>query len=96
MPLLTLGVPLTASITDAQDLYYRLVVPPGQGLKISAVFAVAQEAEFDLRYNALPDRSTFDQTYPNVADLKQSLFLPGPQRGSYYILLHGREGAASA
>ena len=31
VPLLTLGVPLTASITDAQDLYYRLSSHPARG-----------------------------------------------------------------
>ena len=96
VPLLTVGTPLTASIVDGQDLYYRMVVPPNESLTISAVFAVAQEAEFDLRYRALPDRSTFDQSYAQVADLQQKLFLPSPQGGSYYILLHGREGAVSA
>ena len=93
VPLLTIGAPITGTITEGQDIYYRLVVPPGQDLTIAATFAVAMEAEFDLRYQALPDRSTFDQTAPDLSDLTPSLFLPTPQGGSYYILLHGREGA---
>jgi YD repeat-containing protein len=96
VPLLTIGAPITGTIVNGQDLYYRLVVPPSQALKIAADFAVARAAEFDLRYNALPDRSTFDHTYPNVADRSQSLFLPSPQGGTYYVLLHGREGAPAA
>ena len=34
-----------------------MVVPPSQDLTITADFAVAMEAEFDLRYQVLPDRS---------------------------------------
>src|SRR5207248_2238888 len=49
VPLLTIGTPVTATLVDGQDIYYRVVVPPNQSLTMSAVFAVAREAEFDLR-----------------------------------------------
>jgi hypothetical protein len=78
-PVLTVGVPITGTIKDGQDLYFHLVIPPGQTVMIGADFATVPEAEFNLRYNALPDRSTFDQTAPDLFDPQPRLFLPSPQ-----------------
>src|SRR5262249_17295791 len=52
------------------------------------------EAEFYLRYASLPDRSTFDQTAPDLTNLQPQLTIAHAQGGNYYVLLHGREGAA--
>ena len=93
-PALLLGTPVSGTIADGQDVYYRLLVAPSQDVQIAADFTVASEAEFYLRYGALPDRSNFDQE-GNVTDLHQQLALLNPQGGAYYILLHGREGAAA-
>ena len=38
VPLLTIGAPLTGTIVQGQDIYYRLVVPPGRDLTIAAYF----------------------------------------------------------
>jgi RHS repeat-associated protein len=92
VPVLTLGTPLTGTIANGQDLYYRLLLPPGQDVTITADFTVPQAAEFYLRYGDLPDRSNFDQS-DTSGELQPRLMLSNPQGGSYYLLLHGREGA---
>ena len=45
-PLLTVGTPLSGTIANGQDLYYRLDVTPGTNVKLDATFAVAAESEF--------------------------------------------------
>ena len=93
VPLLTIGTPVTDTIAAGQDVYYRLVVPPGQDITVAAIFGVATEAELYIRYGELPDRSTFDQTAADLAELQPKLAVVNAQGGDYYILLHGREGA---
>ena len=92
-PALVLGTPVSGTIADGQDLYFRLLVAPSQDVQIAADFTISPEAEFYVRYGALPDRSNFDRE-GKVTDLHQQLALLNPQGGAYYILLHGREGAA--
>ena len=93
VPTLVLGTPVTGTIANGQDVYYRLVAAPGQDVTFAVDFIVPLEAEFYLRYRDLPDRSDFDQT-ASPGDLHPRLMLANPQGGSYYVLLHGREGAA--
>jgi RHS repeat-associated protein len=93
VPALALGTPVTGTITNGQDIYYRVVVPPGQGVTFGADFTVPQQADFFLRAGDLPDRSNFDQSDTSGA-LGPRLMVSNAQGGSYYVLLHGREGAA--
>jgi RHS repeat-associated protein len=93
IPALTLGTPVSSTINNGQDVYYSLVVPPGADVTISANFVASTEAEFYLRYGAPPDRSTYDQTTSDLANLRPQLAITNAQGGNYYILLHGREGA---
>lgn len=92
VPALPLGSPVSGTIAEGQDVYYRLVAPSGKDLVISADFAAAAQAEFYLRYKTLPDRSNYDQQAP-LADPK--LLLANPQGGDYYVLLRGREAAGN-
>ncbi len=92
VPLLTLGTPVTGSLAPGQDVYYRLLVAPGQDVTFRADFTVPLQADFFLRSGDLPDQSNFDQSATSV-ELHPRLMLSNPQGGSYYILLHGRDGA---
>ena len=94
VPSLTLGTPVSSTIKSGQDVYYSLVVAPGADVTVSADFVASTEAEFYLRYGGPPDRSTFDETAPDLTSLQPQLTITNAQGGNYYILLHGREGAA--
>ena len=94
-PLLTVGTPLSGTIANGQDLYYRLNVTPGTNVKLDATFAVAVESELYLSFGALPTANSFDQSSTNPNDLQPELVLPSGQGGAYYISLHGREGAGA-
>ena len=54
---------------------------------------MSTEAEFDLSYNQLPTRSSYDQT-ADLTNQTPTLTVSGTNGGSYYVYLHGREGAA--
>jgi RHS repeat-associated protein len=95
VPELPLGVPTAGTIADGQDEYFHLVLAPGADVTLTANFTVSPEAEFNERYAALPDRTNFDQTAANVADLRPQITLDNVQGGDYFILLHGREGAGN-
>jgi RHS repeat-associated protein len=94
-PVLTIGTPATGTITNGQDVYYRVNVPPGSSVKLRADFAAALEAEFLVSFANEPTRSSYDQSSANISDLHPQIVLPGGQGGPYYILLHGREGAGA-
>ncbi|MBV9123757.1 MAG: hypothetical protein JO112_10405, partial [Planctomycetes bacterium] len=95
VPALTLGLPTSGTIALNQDLYYRVDVPAGQDVLLTAHFAAAGAAEFDARFLAEPDRSNFDYAAPDFTATTQQITLPGTQPGRYYVLLHGREGAGT-
>src|SRR5207302_2071316 len=65
-----------------------------QDVQVAADFTASPEAEFYIREGAVPDRSNYDQA-GTLLDLHQQLVLLNPQGGAYYILLHGRVGAAT-
>ena len=93
IPSLALGTPVSGTIASGQDVYYRVTVLPGADVLFEAQFSAATEADFLVSQFQIPTRSIFDLAYPNLADPKQDLLLPGSQAGVDYILLHGREGA---
>ncbi len=95
IPTITPGTPISGSIASGQDVYYRVNVPAGQDVKLTANFTSPSQADFLVRALQFPTVSTFDHDYPTPSDLIQSLILPGSQPGATYILLHGR-GAAGA
>jgi RHS repeat-associated protein len=98
MTLTAANLPFNATtpgtVANGQDRYLRLDVPPAAGdVRLSATFAVANQAELYVRYGAMPTRSTFDYTASNLLDLQRVLTLASPQAGPHYILVHGRQGA---
>ncbi len=92
---LTLGTPVGGTIAEGQDILYKVTVPPGANVSISATFAAAMESEFVVRFAAAPTRSVHDLASSSLSDLNPSIVLPDGKAGTYYILLHGREGASA-
>ena len=95
VPSLVLGVPIVGSIAPAQDLYYRVLVPPGEDVTVGADFAALPGAELAIRYGTLPDRTKFDDA-AQPGQLNPRLLVANTQGGIYYLHLRGREDAAAS
>jgi hypothetical protein len=95
IPQLTLGGSVSGTVSDKQDKWYRLTVPPGEDVDISGSFSVGTEAELYVTYGALPSRGSATPVTADLSDLNPHLTLPNAQGGDYFILVHGREGAGS-
>lgn len=93
VPLLTLGVPLSGTIAPGEELYYRLLVPPGRDVTLDAQFASTPGADLSIRYGALPDAMTFDDASRGGL-LHPKLLLTNPQGGTYYLALRARADAS--
>ncbi len=94
-PLLTLGVPVSGVIADGQDLFYRLNVPPGGSVQVSASLAASLEADLLVRFGAMPTPSAFDLSGGDPTSQHPLVLLPSGQGGAYYVLLHGLGGAGA-
>lgn len=90
---LTEGTPLSGTIADGQDLYFRFDPPAGQDVLVTANFTSSPEAGFFIRQGQIPDTTDFDESASDPLDLQQSLALLATQAPSYFILLQGEEGA---
>jgi RHS repeat-associated protein len=91
---LTLGQTFSGTIGKGQDEYFRLDVPSATDVSLVANFVVPAEADFYVRYGAAPDASAYNFVASNVADLQQEIRLVGTA-GTYYVRLHGRDGAGT-
>ena len=101
-PALTPGTSLTDNIVNGQSRLYRLDVPSGAGdLVLAANWSVAGEADLYLAYASLPTASTALASLVNATGQqsqllqKSQLLVPNPQSGTYYVLVVGRQGAAT-
>ncbi|MFN0018520.1 MAG: RHS repeat-associated core domain-containing protein [Pirellulaceae bacterium] len=92
---LAFGVTTGGTIANNQDIYYKLDVPAGGDVILTGNFAAMNEAEFFVRYQDVPTRSSFDFVASNLLELSRKITLASPQAGTYYILVHGREGAGA-
>ncbi|HUU84812.1 MAG TPA: RHS repeat-associated core domain-containing protein, partial [Phycisphaerae bacterium] len=95
MSALPLGVTVLGTIADGQDVYFRLNALAGQDLLFTLNFTESAQGELYLRYGQPPTRGQFDAVYDNLYDLQQQLTVSGAKQGSYYVLLHGRQGAGA-
>jgi RHS repeat-associated protein len=91
-PALALGVPTSGTIATNQDVYFRVDVPPATDVRLTANFTGTPRPELYVRYGDVPDPAHYDQVSANLNDLHPQVLLTG-RAGTYYILLHGREGA---
>jgi hypothetical protein len=93
MSALTPGVPASGTIDNGQDIYYRVDLPAGPLVRITANFAAPAGGAVYVRYQDVPDQATYDQVAFDPTQAQQQIVLNGTQAGTYYILLHGREGS---
>ena len=77
---LTLGAPVTGTIADGANVYFRVDLASGTDVFLTGDFASAAEAEFLVRFRAVPDRTHFDFKASNLADLKQQIRLLNSRR----------------
>jgi RHS repeat-associated protein len=95
MAQLTYDATTTANISNGSDRYYRLDTEAGQDILLTADFNNPAQAEIYVRYGETPNRAEFDAVYSDPFQLQQEIALSNTREGSYYILVHGREGAGS-
>jgi RHS repeat-associated protein len=93
MPSLTPGAPTSGTIDNGQDEYFRVDLPTGPVVRITADFASAAGGALFVRYEDVPDSATFDQVAFRPTQQEQQLVLNGTQAGTYYLLVHGRGGS---
>ena len=92
---LTLGMPVTATISNGQDAYYLLDLTSDSDVHITGTYPVAGEASLYVSYAAIPDSSVYDESATDPSTLYPSINLAQPQGGDYYILVQGQPGAGS-
>ncbi len=94
LPVLAFDTLTPLTIDTNEDIYLRLNVPFGGDVLVTATFPNSLQSEFFIRQGALPTRSEFDYVASDLTDLSRTITLASPDGGAYYILFHGREGAA--
>ena len=92
---LTSGVPLSGTISDGQDLWFRVDLPAGQTPSFHATFALAGEAELYMRQGDTPDLTTFDEFAYSPTLARADITEFTGRAGTFYVLLHGRGPAGN-
>jgi RHS repeat-associated protein len=95
LPVAPVGSTTNGTISNGQDEFFRVDLPGGSAVRITATFAAAPGGELYVRYRDVPDRNTFDESSTDPALTVQTILLPSTQAGPYYVLIHGREGSAA-
>ena len=96
LPVLTVGSTAHSTIVDQQDQVYRLSLSAGQNVVLNASFALANEAEVFVRYGAMPTAALYDFSGNDTLATLRQILISALQSGDYFVLVHGREGAATA
>lgn len=93
---LTIGAQTSGSIVNGQSLLYRVDVGSGAGdLVISTNVGDSRAADFYLGYASVPGSSASIASWANQTALQGQLIIPDTLAGAYYLLVVGREGAAT-
>src|SRR5262249_20161225 len=90
---LTLGGSVNGSIAAGQDVFFKLILPPGQNVQITGTFGVASAAELLVGYRYVPTEATFDQFAFTPGQSTGTVTLTNTQTGSYFIRLRGQSAA---
>ncbi|MEO8350299.1 MAG: carboxypeptidase regulatory-like domain-containing protein [Chthoniobacteraceae bacterium] len=93
---LTLGGAVAGSIAEGQDVFFQIDLEAGMDVFFTGSFAVEAEVEFFVKFRDVPTRTTFDLKAASIFDLQQQIRVLNPRAGTYYVLLHGREGAGES
>ena len=94
VPVLPLGETVVHPIEHDESIYYRVDVPAGMDVRVTAELQQLLQADVYARYGHLPTPSQFELRGNPSSPLQQDLLLAG-QSGPWYLLLHGREGSES-
>ena len=92
---LTLGATTSGTISDGQEILYRLTLPAGADISINGTFGVYSEVDMFASYGAIPTTTTYDDSQA-INSTIQGMFIPVHQAGDYYILIVGRSNAESS
>jgi len=90
---LALGTPASGFIAEGQDVIFQLDLASGTDVFLTSEFETPVQAEFFVKRGSLPTRTSFDFRAESLEELDQQIRLLNARAGTYYILLHGREGA---
>jgi RHS repeat-associated protein len=90
---LTPGVAATGTIKNGQDLYFQVDLAGGDTVRVHGDFFLPGEAELYVRFQDVPSRATYDQSFFNPSFKRQEILLDGTQAGTFYVLLHGTRSA---
>jgi len=96
VPVLTIGGPaVSGTIAAGQVLYFQVSPAVGTELLLNATVNGDTLATFAERLGSLPNPTTgaADQTYPTPTDRNQTIAVPHPQGGTYYVMLVGTPDA---
>jgi hypothetical protein len=93
VPALTLGTPSSGIIDNGQDAFYRIDLAPGNSVQITVASAAAGVAELYAGYQSIPGPDAFAQFGFDPTKQQQQVVISPGQAGTYYLHLHGREGA---
>jgi len=91
VPSLTLGTPVSLTLTQAQSSYYAVTVTAGQTLQIALSAGTGDAAasnELYVSFGDMPSRSQADFTGDQPLSPGQTITIPATQGGTYYILAY--------
>jgi RHS repeat-associated protein len=91
---LDLGTRVTGTLADGQDRYFRLEMPAGAEVQVTANLPAAMQGQLFVRRGDLPSRTQFDEAATGFDVRQQNLVLSG-SGGTFYVLLHGLPAAGS-
>jgi subtilase family serine protease len=84
------GTSKTGTLANNQAVYYKIVVPAGETLRVvlDSLSATASN-ELYVRYGAMPTRTDFDFRFENAFAPDQVVTVPTTKAGAYYVMAFG-------
>ncbi len=88
VPALTLGTPVSTTLSTGQYLVYKITVAAGQTLAVNLnSTATTGNNEVYIKYGAIPTSSDYDAAYTQALAPSQQATIPSTQAGTYYVLV---------
>ncbi len=95
VPSLSIGTPLSGTISGGQDLCFEVSPSAGEDVTVVASSSVAGFAAVFESSSGIPSTTTFDQSASNAGQATQAVEFFDPQAGPYFVLLEGQTAAGS-
>ncbi|HEX3149487.1 MAG TPA: RHS repeat-associated core domain-containing protein [Gemmataceae bacterium] len=86
---LTLGTQTNGTVAAGGDVWYRVDVPGGTAVQVTAGFATAGAGELYVDYRSYPQPGTALGTAADPTATTQQVLLSATQAGAYYIRVRG-------